>query len=225
VLQYVETGRLELQATGGLMVLQGPLGTSSEPKTIDQGTLVTLSPGESVFIPEGTGATARNPGEEPANVLVAEIGSVDGNGQAPTYPVVQGVATQPLASAVATAVRTDRALIELGRLTLGVGAKLSSESAPGVVGARAGPEMAIVESCTFGLKVSTGEVDLFPEGKSTLGTERKGRGQVARLLTEFTLKPRDAILGQAGSLDVAWNAGKIPAAAILVRFLPVKMQP
>jgi hypothetical protein len=85
--------------------------------------------------------------------------------------------------------------------------------------------MAAVESGTFGLKVSTGEVELFPQGRSTLGTERKGRGQMARLLTEIALRPRDAMLGQAGTSDMVWNAGKVPAAAILVRFLPAKSQP
>jgi quercetin dioxygenase-like cupin family protein len=179
VLEYVESGRMELEARGGLTVLRGRPDTAGQPETIDQGTPVTLGPGDSVFIAGGTGTSARNPGEEPADVLIAEIGSVDDKGQAPAYPVVQGLATQPLASAVATAVPTDRAIIELGRMTLGPGAKISSESAPGVVGARAGPELAAIESGTFGLKVSTGNVDLFPEGKSTLGTERKGRGEMA----------------------------------------------
>jgi hypothetical protein len=225
VLEYVESGRMELEATGGLTILRGQPDISSQPATIEQGTLVTLSPGDAVFIAGGTGSSARNPGEEPTNVLIAEIGSVDDNGQAPAYPVAQGVATQPLASAVATAVPTDRALIELGRMTLGPGAKVSSESSPGVVGPQAGPELAAIESGTFGLKISTGQVDLFPEGKSTLGTEKKGRGQMARLLTDIPLGPGDAILGQAGTSDLVWNTGKIPAAAILVRLLPAKRQP
>jgi mannose-6-phosphate isomerase-like protein (cupin superfamily) len=225
VLEYVESGRMELEATGDLTVLRGPPGTTSQRETIDQGTSITLSPGDSIFIAGGTSASARNPGEEPANVLMAEISSTDDNGQAPGNPVpVKGVAIQPLASAVATAVSTYPALIELGRLTLAVGAKLSSESAPGVAGALAGPELAAVESGTFGLKVSNGQVELFPEGKSTLGTDRKGRGQIARLLTEITLRPGDAMMGQAGTSDVVWNTGKIPAAAILVRFLPAKAQ-
>ena len=73
--------------------------------------------------------------------------------------------------------------------------------------------------------LSTGEVELFPQGRSTLGTERKGRGQMAPLLTETALRPRDAMLGQSGASDMMWNAGKVPAAAILIRFLPVKKQP
>jgi quercetin dioxygenase-like cupin family protein len=226
VVEYVETGRIELEATGPVAVLRGPPDTAKRQETIDQGTPVTLSPGDSIFIAGGTGTSARNPGEEPANVLVTEIGQAEDKGQAPATPVaVKGIATQSLASAVATAVPTDPAVIELGRLTLGPGAKVSSESKPGVVGPQAGPEMAIVESGTFGLKVSTGEVELFPQGRSTLGTERKGRGQMARLLTEIALRPRDAMLGQAGTSDMVWNAGKVPAAAILVRFLPAKRQP
>jgi quercetin dioxygenase-like cupin family protein len=225
VLEYVESGRITWEATGGLTVLRGRPGTASQPEAIDHGTPVTLSPGDSVFIPGGTVTSARNPGEEPANVLIAEIGSLEDKGQVPTYPIVKGVATQPLASAVASAVTADQAVIELGRVTLGPGGKVSSESAPGVVGARAGPELAAIESGTFGLKVSTGQVDLFPEGKSTLGTERKGRGEMARLLTEIPLGPGDAMLGQAGTSDVVWNTGKIPAAALLVRLLPAKKEP
>jgi mannose-6-phosphate isomerase-like protein (cupin superfamily) len=225
VLEYVESGRIQWEATGTLSVVRGRPGTASQPEAIDQGTPVTLSPGDSIFIPAGTATSARNPGEEPANVLIAEIGSLEDKGQVPAYPIVAGVATQPLASAVATAIPTDQAVIELGRITLGPGAKLSSESGPGVVGPSAGPALAAIESGTFGLKVSTGQVDLFPEGKSTLGTERKGRGETARLLTDVPLGPGDAILGQAGTSDLIWNTGKIPAAAILVRFLPTKNQP
>jgi hypothetical protein len=225
-LEHVESGRMELEATGGLTVLRGPPGTASQPEIINQGTLVTLSPGDSIFIAGGTAVSVRNAGEEPGNALIVEISSADDKGQELTNPVpIQGVTTQPLASAVATAVTTDQAVIELGRLTLAVGAKISSESAPGVVGPRAGPELVAIESGTFGLKVSTGEVDVFPEGKSTLGTDGKDRGQIARLLTDITLGPGDAMLGQAGTSDLMWNTGKIPAAAILVRFVPAKAQP
>jgi len=210
----------------GVTVLRGPPDAAKRQETIDQGTPVMLGPGDSVFIAGGTAASPRNPGEEPANVLVAEIGSAEDNRQAPAAPVpVKGIAAQSLASAVATTVPAAPVVIELGRLTLAPGAKISSESRPGVVGPQAGPELTAVESGTFGLKVSTGEVELFPQGRSTLGTERKGRGQMAPLLTETALRPRDAMLGQSGASDMMWNAGKVPAAAILIRFLPVKKQP
>jgi hypothetical protein len=226
VVEYVETGRIELEAAGGVTVLRGPPDAAKRQETIDQGTPVMLGPGDSVFIAGGTAASPRNPGEEPANVLVAEIGSAEDNRQAPAAPVpVKGIAAQSLASAVATTVPAAPVVIELGRLTLAPGAKISSESRPGVVGPQAGPELTAVESGTFGLKVSTGEVELFPQGRSTLGTERKGRGQMAPLLTETALRPRDAMLGQSGASDMMWNAGKVPAAAILIRFLPVKKQP
>src|SRR4029453_17216483 len=50
VLEYVESGRMELEATGDLTVLRGPPGTTSQRETIDQGTSITLSPGGLILL-------------------------------------------------------------------------------------------------------------------------------------------------------------------------------
>jgi hypothetical protein len=228
VLEYIESGSLEFESTGVLTVLRGPpsaQGSPSHQESTDPATLVIVNSGDSVFIAGNTEATTRNPGADLANVLVTEIGPADEKASALPNPIgVKGIAVRRLVFAVATTVPTDQAVIEVGRLTLAPGAKISSESAPGVAGSRAGPELVAVESGTFGLNVSAGEIDIFREGNIMLGTEGTGRREIAEPQAEMSLQPGDAILGQAESTDVAWNPGRVPATAILVRLLPAEVQ-
>ncbi len=219
-LGHVESGSLEIEATGTMIIRRGTPDSPGQSETIDPGTLVTVNSGDSVLIAQNTDTNIRNLRAEPANLLVTEISQFDQN--VPTAPIpdrVEGMSSIRLAFAVARAIPTDQALIEVGRLTLAPGAKVSSESAPGVAGERAGPEVTVIESGTFGSKVGTGEINIFREGSQTAG-----RGETAPVQRANSLRPGDAMLGQAGSLDVLWNPAKIPATALLIRLLPTKVQ-
>jgi hypothetical protein len=214
-LAYVESGSLEIEATGTLIIRRGTPDSPGQSETIDPGTLVTVNPADSVLIAQNTDTNIRNLRAEPAKVLVTEIGQFDQNVPTPANPDrVDGMSSIRLAFALARAAPSEQAVIEVGRLTLAPGAKVSSESAPGVAGERVGPEVTVIESGTFGSKVATGEINIFREGIQT-----DGRGETAPVQRENSLRPGDALLSQTGSLDVLWNPAKIPATALLIRLL------
>jgi hypothetical protein len=217
----VESGSLEIGATGTLTVRRGTPDTPGQSEMIAPGTVARVDAGDSILIAQHADTTIRNTRAEPANVLVAEVAQADQNGTMPFGPDrVEGMSTTRLAFGLARLVPSDRAVIEVGRLTLGSGARVSSESSPGVAGDRAGPEVTVIESGTLGAKVGTGEVKLVRKGLQT-----DGRGEIVPHQTENTLRPGDAMFGQTGSLDVLWNPAKIPATAMVIRLLPAKVQP
>ena len=220
-LGYVESGSLEIEATAPLAVRRGTPDSSGRSEHLDPRTPVTLNAGDSVFIAQNTDTDIRNLRAEPVNLVVTAIGQVDQNAPpSSNLDKAEGMAKTRLAYALARSVPADPVVIEVGRLTLAPGAKVSSESAPGVAGDRAGPEVTVIDSGTFGSKVGTGEINIFRKEVPS-----DGRGETAPVQRENSLRPGDAMLSQTGSLDVLWNPAKIPATALLVRLRPAKAQP
>jgi predicted ester cyclase len=163
----VEAGALTVTAFGSAVVapLGGVASTGKDAKSLPEGAVVTLSPGDGLLLPPAAHYAVRNAERSPAVALALALlpsaGSPDAGAVHWPGAGSPDVVVQPLAGGLATGLPAGAAEVTLGRLTLAPGVTLAADGA--VV-----PRLIAIESGTLQLATNPSPAVTLSAGQGSL---------------------------------------------------------